>query len=120
MILSQRSLSISLCHDLAASYRALCLDLSTKDLGDTVLFSPSELPQPPSNKIRFFTFNPLKNLGFVSIAEASAFWHRVVVFVRFCYAAISVSAAGGDLIVFWVASDLHILRRIKCPDDYEQ
>jgi hypothetical protein len=37
-----------------------------------------------------------------------------------------VPAAGGDLIVFWFGGDhgregfdLHIRRRIKCPDDYE-
>ncbi|WJX63275.1 hypothetical protein P8452_48185 [Trifolium repens] len=46
--------------------------------------------------------------------------------VLFCYAAILVPAAGGDLIVFWFGGDhgregfdLHIRRRIKCPDDYE-
>ncbi|WJX46015.1 hypothetical protein P8452_32852 [Trifolium repens] len=149
MILSQRSLSLT-SHNLAANphiERAVSVTtlLRLTELSVSIIqlriwqtpccFHPLNFHSLRRNHVHRSVHQPNlidlsnnnnKNSGFVSITEASTFWHRVVVFVRFCYAAILVPAAGGDLIVFWFGGDhgregfdLHIRRRIKCPDDYE-
>ncbi|WJX61056.1 hypothetical protein P8452_46307 [Trifolium repens] len=137
MILSQRSLSLT-SHNLAANphiERAVSVTTLPRLTELSVSIIQLRIWQTPCcfHPMNFHSLLDIgvgcdfcENSGFVSITEASTFWHRVVVFVRFCYAAILVPAAGGDLIVFWFGGDhgregfdLHIPRRIKCPDDYE-